>query len=305
VDSAIGEAVSIIERENRKHCLFFAVDVVHAKMVSEALRKRGWYAPYITGKTEQQDRDRMLRDFNSGHLRAVVSIQVLTEGYDAPHIDCIVLLRPTLSKGLYYQMVGRGLRLHPDKKDCLCLDMAGLIDEHGPIDLVGTGLQTAMATCFDCRESFSRATRVCPSCGWTIPKQEVERLEQVERERRMHADKASSKSILSNEPMTVKVDTVYLRRHVKEGYPDSLCVKYRSGMATYNEWVCLDHPGEIGNKAQRWWAERFGKSKGRVSVRDAIENLLATSEILSWTKSITVVKMGKWFQVVGYNKQEA
>jgi DNA repair protein RadD len=117
----------------------------------------------------------------------------------------------------------------------------------------------------------------------------------------MHADKASNKSILSNEPITVKVDAVYVRRHCKEGSPDSLCVKYRSGMATYNEWVCLDHPGEIGNKAQRWWAERFGKSKDRVSVQDALGNLLASSTILDYTKTITVKKDGKWWKVQGYN----
>ena len=301
VDAAIGEAVAIIEKEQRKHIVFFCVDVEHCRKVSESLRRHGIYAPYLTGKTSDDDRDRLVKDFRNGSLRAVCNVNVLTEGFDAPHIDCIVLLRPTLSPGLYSQMVGRGLRIHPSKSDCLVLDFGNCIDEHGPIDLVGTGLQTAMACCFNCRESFSRATRVCPACGWEIPKQEIERLEQVERERRMHADKASNKSILSNEPITVKVDAVYLRRHVKEGQPDSLCVQYRCGMSIYREWICLDHTGEIGNKAQRWWAERFGKSKGRVSVQDALGNLLASSTILDYTKTITVKKDGKWWKVGGYN----
>ena len=304
VDAAIREAISIIERENRKHCLFFCVDVDHAALVSSALRKHGWYAPFITGKTSQENRDKILRDFNSGYLRGVCSIQVLTEGYDAPHIDCIVLLRPTLSKGLYYQMIGRGLRLHPDKQDCLCLDMAGLIDEHGPIDLLSDGQYTALATCLDCRESFSRATRVCPSCGWEIPKIEIERLEQVERERRMHSIKASNKSILSNEPMTFPVDAIYIARHCKEGSPDSVRVQYRSGMAVYREWVLLDHPGPEGDKAQRWWTERFGRSKSRITVKDALENLFATSTLLDYTKTITVRKDGKWWSIIGYNQND-
>lgn len=302
VDTAVRETAAIINSESRKHIVFFCVDIEHCKSVSEALRRYGIYAPYLTGKTSQSDRDRLIKDFREGNIQAVCNVNVLTEGFDAPHIDCIVLLRPTLSPGLYSQMVGRGLRPHPSKSDCLVLDFGSLIDEHGPIDLVGTGLQTAMATCFDCRESFSRATRVCPSCGWEIPKVEIERLEQKERERRMHSEKASNKSILSNEPMILPVDSVYLSRYVKPGSPDSLSVKYRSGLSVYREWVCLDHPGEIGNKAQRWWAERFGRPKGRVSVKDALENLLATSELLSYTRTITVQKNGKWWQVVAYNE---
>jgi len=305
VQAAISEAVAIINAENRKHIIFFCVDVQHCKQVSEELRRHGIYAPYVTGKTSQSDRDRITRDHKSGYLRAVCCVNIYTEGYDVPPIDCVVLLRPTLSPGLFSQMVGRGLRIDSTKSDCLILDFGGCIDEHGPIDLLGTGHITALATCCRCRESFSRAVRVCPSCGWEIPKVEIERLETVERERRMHADKASNKSILSNEPITVPVESVYLSRHVKEGSPDSLRVQYRSGLSIYREWVCLDHPGEIGNKAQRWWQERFGKQKKRVTVKDALENLLATSEILSWTKSVTVVKIGKYWQIVGYNKQEA
>ena len=58
---------------------------------------------------------------------------MLTTGFDAPHIDCVVLLRPTLSPGLYYQMVGRGFRLHPGKMNCLVLDFGGNVVRHGPV----------------------------------------------------------------------------------------------------------------------------------------------------------------------------
>lgn len=60
----------------------------------------------------------------------------LTTGFDAPNIDCVVLLRPTASPGFYYQMVGRGFRLHPSKTDCLVLDYGGNILRHGPVDAI-------------------------------------------------------------------------------------------------------------------------------------------------------------------------
>lgn len=304
VVSAVAEAVRIINAEDRKAVVFFCVDIEHCKRVSAELRRHGIFAPYITSKTPDDERDRLVRDFKAGHIRAVCNINVLTEGFDAPHIDCVVLLRPTLSAGLFSQMVGRGLRLFNAKTYCLVLDFAGCIDEHGPIDLLG-GQPVVMATCQNCRESFSRAIRVCPACGWEIPKQEIDRLDIVERERRMHGDKASSKSILSGEPETLKVDSVYVARHVKPGSPDSLKVQYRCGLSMFREWVCLDHPGFAGEKAHAWWRQRFPKTSS--TVNEALQNMFLGQSLLEFTKTITVKRNGKHYEVIGYNQplQEA
>jgi DNA repair protein RadD len=303
VEAAVREAVSIINQEQRKHIVFFCVDVEHCEKVSNTLRKYGIYAPCITGKTKSFQRDKILNDFRAGKLRAICNVNVLTEGFDAPNIDCIVLLRPTLSPGLYSQMVGRGLRLFVGKQDCLVLDFANCIDEHGPIDLVGQGHTVIEATCQNCRESFSRAIRRCPQCGWEIPKQEVERLEQKERERRLHGDKASSKSILSNEPETVKVEAVYVARHVKPGQPDSIKVQYRSGMSMFREWICLNHEGYAGQRAQKWYSERVGKQDHKVTVNEALENMFLSQAVLEYTKTITVRRNKKYYEIVGYNKE--
>lgn len=300
VSAAVAEVARIIEAENRRSIIIFCVDIEHCEKVSRELRRFGIYAPYLTGKTRPDDRDRMLRDFREGRTRAMCNVNVLTEGFDAPCIDCVILLRPTLSAGLYSQMVGRGLRLHALKSHCLVLDFAGCIEEHGPIDLLG-GQRAAMATCGQCRESFSRAVKVCPACDWEIPKQEIDRLESVERERRMHGDKASSKSILSHEPETLKVDSVFVARHVKEGSPDSLKVQYRCGLSMFREWICLDHDGIAGQKALSWWQKRFGKGK-TATVNDSMGDMFLRQSILEWTKTITVRKTGKFFEIVGYNQ---
>ena len=304
IRSTVDEAIRIMTVEQRSSAVFFCVDIEHCKLVSKELDRRGIYAPFLTGKTRQNDRDRLIKDFKEQRIRAVCNVNVLTEGFDAPHIDTIVLLRPTLSPGLFSQMVGRGLRLHPSKAHCLVLDFAGCIDEHGPLDLLG-GQKVVMATCQECRESFSRAIKICPSCGWEIPKHEVDRLDTVERERRMHGDKASSKSILSHEPEVVPVNSIYVSRHIKPGSPDSLRVQYRCGMSMFREWVCLDHPGYPGTRAQTWIHKYGGyEGKDKVSVNDAISDMFLSQKLLETIKTITVKRNGKFFEVVGYNQKK-
>ena len=122
---------------DRKHSVFFCVSILHAGIVSEQLHRMGIDAPVITGETAGSERDHLLHDFNEGQFRAIVNVGVLTEGWDAPLVDCIVLLRPTKSASLYVQMVGRGLRLHPSKSHCLILDFGGNIQRLGPVDQAG------------------------------------------------------------------------------------------------------------------------------------------------------------------------
>jgi hypothetical protein len=77
-------------------------------------------AEHVDGQSP--DRKEILARFSRGETRVLTNAMLLTEGYDEPSIDCVVCLRPTKVRGLYSQIVGRGTRLHPGKKDCLILD---------------------------------------------------------------------------------------------------------------------------------------------------------------------------------------
>jgi DNA repair protein RadD len=302
VYDAVSEAVRIIHGERRRSIVFYCVDIDHCTKVSRALNSFGIYAPTITSKTHHLDRDKILRDFSSGIIPAICNVNVLTEGFDAPGIDCIVLLRPTLSAGLFSQMVGRGLRICGGKADCLVLDFANCIDEHGPIDLLG-GEVTVLAVCQECRETFSRALKSCPHCGWILPKQERDKIEEVERNKRMHGKTASTKSILSNEPEILKVDSIYVSRHKKPGSPDSVRVQFRSGLRMLRHWITLDHPGPAGVLAQQWWRRFISVPRGHITtVSEALSDLFVSEKLLDAIKTITVVRKGKWFEVVDYNK---
>ena len=71
-------------------------------------------------------RNKTINNFKKKKLKYLVNVSVLTTGFDAPHVDVISILRPTESNSLYQQIVGRGLRLSPDKKDCYILDYTGM-----------------------------------------------------------------------------------------------------------------------------------------------------------------------------------
>lgn len=300
VTAAVRNAMRIIIAENRKAVIFFCVDVDHCHRVSQELRKYGVDAPAVTGKTPKRDRERYAKGFIEGRYKALCNVNVYTEGFNAKRTDCIVLLRPTLSMGMYSQMVGRGLRTHPSKEDCLVLDFAGCIAEHGPIDALDPG-SVALIDCAECGDAFSRAVGACPHCGWVIPPREVERFEREEAERRMHEATVARQAILSAQPFEVPVSAVLVNRHSKPGQPDSLRITYRSGLATYNEWICLDHSGYAGMKARRWWAERFGSEDARdITVDQALNSIFTVAILEAKTKTITVKKTGKYFEVIGH-----
>ncbi len=122
----VGEIVAAYE-ENclARKTIVFVVSVAQAHAVADALKARGHAAAAVSGETEPTTRKRILRELASGELRCVVNCMVLTEGFDSPSVDAVILGRPTQSKPMMIQSVGRGLRTHPGKTDCLVIDMVG------------------------------------------------------------------------------------------------------------------------------------------------------------------------------------
>ena len=106
-----------------------------ALLTSSAFNHRGVRAAAVSGAMPLDERRLLLRRFDRGELDVIVNCMVLTEGYDAPRVDCIVVARPTKSRALYTQMVGRGTRRHPDKTDCLVLDVVGASAEHSLVTI--------------------------------------------------------------------------------------------------------------------------------------------------------------------------
>ncbi|GKZ35988.1 hypothetical protein AbraIFM66950_006861 [Aspergillus brasiliensis] len=113
---------------DRKSTLVFCVDVEHTRQLTEAFRALGIDARYITAGTPRDVRDEQLRAFRNQEYPVLLNCGLFTEGTDIPNIDCVLLARPTRSRNLLIQMIGRGLRLHPGKKDCHIIDMVATLD---------------------------------------------------------------------------------------------------------------------------------------------------------------------------------
>jgi len=286
---------------DRKSWLIFCAGVKSAGHVRDALQAAGVRAECVTGDTPPQERDRIIADFKAGRIRAITNADVLTVGFDAPNVDMIAMLRPTLSTGLYVQICGRGTRLHPDKTDCLVLDFAGNVRRFGPVDTIEIREKRAKSDedeakvkedqvrakeCPNCMTLAGLSARVCKVCGHEWPPAVI------------HEREADTTPIMSrdikNDPQEIALLSWSAKRHVKFGSPDSLRIEYLAGVQTYRKWLAFDHKGYGRDKAQRWWLKH-----GPAPAPESVESALVRFGELTKPSHITVKPDGKWADVVG------
>ncbi|KAM5444468.1 putative ATP-dependent helicase IRC3 [Microsporum audouinii] len=115
--------------KERKSTLVFCVDIEHVKGLTAKFRGMGVDARYITGQSSKDVRAKELEAFRNYEFPVLVNCGLFTEGTDIPNIDCVLLARPTRSKNLLIQMIGRGLRLHPGKSNCHIIDMVASLNQ--------------------------------------------------------------------------------------------------------------------------------------------------------------------------------
>jgi len=255
------------QADGRKSILVFGSSIKHCNQICEYIDAKADVTLYggnsgasyrmVTGDTESGYRNDAVDDFRAGKYRFLVNMGVYTTGFDAPNVDCVVLLRPTASPGLYVQMVGRGVRISEGKHNCLVLDYGDNVVRHGPVDMVkgeqpkgSKGGGTApVKECPQCNTYNHAARRICEQCGYVWPAIEHK-----------HTTTASDANVLSGGvPVLCRypVAEVYYSLHKKEGKTPSICVEYNVGPGKYiKEWVCAFHEGYARVKAEKWWNAR-------------------------------------------------
>jgi superfamily II DNA or RNA helicase len=112
-----------LDHASGRQALCFAVTVTHAEHLTETFTRFEIRAAMVCGETPPEERRRILHDYEQGEIAVLCNVGVLTEGYDAPQTSCIILARPTQSRALFVQCIGRGTRLAPGKRDCIILDI--------------------------------------------------------------------------------------------------------------------------------------------------------------------------------------
>ena len=301
-EAVVDEVISLAS--TRSSWLFFCTGVDHAYHVRDILSSRGIPAACVTGETPKKEREEILSGFKDGTIKAVTNANVLTTGFDYPDIDLIVMMRPTMSPGLYMQMAGRGLRPKTNGGDCIVLDFAGVVAQHGPIISVrpprkkGKGEPGVFPSkiCPQCDEIIAAQAKTCPSCGYVFP------VEEKGPDWYLHNDDISG---LANTVMRVRSWRWELHTGKTSG-KQSLQVSYFGDLSdpVIREWHVVFHPGYAGQYALEQLAIIARHSGVDIWAPDSPE---AVVEVLNAGKPPSVVefrKSGKYYRVK-YSRWEA
>ena len=167
----------------KRRTIAFAVNVQHAKNLAATFENHGIPSAYVCGRTPIKTRNKIYQQLAEGEILVLSSCGALSEGFDVPAVNAVILSRPTQSKALYCQQLGRGLRLSPetDKQDCIVLDQAGNVLRHKFVEDLkevsltpgqekGEGGEATMKVCPEddggCGAILYSFQMTCPHCGY-------------------------------------------------------------------------------------------------------------------------------------------
>lgn len=279
-------------KDIRKAWLVFAIDIEHCEHIAEQLQQAGIIAVAVHSRMNV-DRQLILDMFKAGNIQAIVSVETLTTGFDAPTIDLIALLRPTQSPVLHVQMLGRGMRIHENKTNCLVLDFAGNVRALGPVDAVtvtakkkgkGSNKNGFTRICPECAEIVHISKKQCTACGFTFPVKPT------------LYDEAQEAPILKQQGKiwTAKVNKINATIHKKVGKVPSLKITYYNNMfGLVSEWVTLEHKGYPRKRAVDWWSNN---AKGRIP--DTVQEAFDRRNEIRIPTQLTIEKYGKYPSII-------
>lgn len=299
-------AETVDKCKDRKAIIIFCSGVDHAGTVASIIEElTGEDVGLVTGNTLPLERDSALRRFKGNDLmplRWLINVNVLTEGFDATRTDCVVMMRATVSPGLFAQAIGRGFRVDPSKKDCLILDYGGNISRHGPVNDPEFGrkkkeekedAEAPMKKCPSCENMVAAGVVFCPFCAHFFNRNPIE----LDEEHDSH-----NQIIAQPEWKDVQESHFFLHRKLTDESSRTLRVDYQISLTQrISEYVCLEHNGYALQKAVEWWHKHTIAEKPQ-TIEDAIE--LSSAGALRVAKRILVKKEGKYWRIMDHEFDE-
>ena len=273
VNSKVAEDIRQHMNNGRKSCIVFCTSIEHINAMVKAIQDLGDFklrVASIDGSDTKYKRDKVIEDFTAGYLNILVSCDVLTTGFNVPHIDLIAYVRATISPILHVQILGRGTRKAAGKENCMILDYGGNIARHGPIDNVKMPKaprasknknEAPMKLCPNCDSELHFAVRVCKHCDFEFPPMETER------KANMHASQLPAYSGKGKQKpdkiiSTYEIDSTMAFVHRKKDSSTVTCrIDYYWGMKKKaSEWLCFNHAAGTfpRKKASEWWRDNVG-----------------------------------------------
>lgn len=319
----------------RGRCSFlvFTTGVKHTRHVVAELNRMGTPALGVHSQMEPGldigTRDDNIRHFKAGNVAALVNYGVLTTGFNHKPIDCIVILRPTMSPGLWVQMLGRGTRPYDFrterdvtlrnafpivKQNCLVLDFAANTRRLGPINdpvipkkkgKKGTGM-APYKVCPHCMTYNHARARFCIECKAEFPQRpdildtKAATEELIRKERLLKPEQPPEPLVIEEFPVT----RVEYHRHESRDRtkPPSLKVTYFCGLRIFTEWLNFEHTERfVRHKARDAWRLMETAATGQCGdPPETIDEALARLDQLRPPSAIRVLLKSKWPDVVGY-----
>lgn len=282
----------------RKLWIIFSSGLSHSEHICQELNQHNISCAAIDGDMSEMERESLFKKAANGELRCLVNYATLTTGVDLPAIDLVALLRKTKSTSLYQQMIGRGLRVAEDKKNCAVLDFCNNVTYHGCLDNViirdKTSAEGEMPAkeCPKCHSVIAAGYKVCPDCGYTFPPPKP-----------TFEGKAKKAPLLTSQipviPDWREVQMVNYFIHKKAGSSDSLKVMYKTDFGWATEWHSFGHNSSYAReKANSWWMARGGPKPYPATALEAL-NRISEIAAIKVTK-IRVKKEGKYDRIINY-----
>lgn len=246
---------------NRRSWMIFAAGIEHAEHVALMLRGSfGVPAAAVHSKMKRTEVDEIIEQFKAGQLRCIVNKDILTTGFDHPPIDLIGMLRPTMSPGLWVQMLGRGMRPFPMKENCLVLDFAANTARLGPVNDPnvprpkgeGPPRDSPVKLCDACGTYNHSSRRTCEGCGYEFPIAYT-------LEPNINAEASEEELLRSELPQVEMIDVqrVVYDRHVSRAGAVSVKAAYYCGLRTFYEYLKFEDAKPYAiHKAHDWLRQR-------------------------------------------------
>lgn len=317
---ACTEMIAMADQQDRKHCIIFGVSVKHCTKIAEIIRDlTGEPVGEIYGHTLPLERDMTLRSFGEKKLRWMVNCNVLTEGFDAPHIDLVAFMRATTSPGLFAQGAGRGMRPAIGKESCTVLDFGANIERHGALtdkdygkkkkkkDDDDAGVEPTKE-CPECESRCNISCVFCPTCGFMFDMKQAP-----------NHEGASEKDLDIMQPDTPETISVYgmeMYRHKGKTDPETGVKKPDTLKAIYlkdpngafsnwrdcvSEWICIEHGGWAREKAEKWF-KKFSVADAPTVIEDVLE--AQERHMMRIPVALTIKKDGKYFRILDHHFED-
>ncbi|MBT9282080.1 MAG: DEAD/DEAH box helicase family protein [Hydrogenibacillus schlegelii] len=301
VERDLARAIDVPDRNKavvqayRRHAdgrkaIVFAAGVRHAESLVGEFRKDGVRAEAVFGHTPAEERRAVLERFRAGEIPVLVNVAVLTEGFDEPSVEAVILARPTKSLVLYTQMVGRGTRLSPGKDRVILIDVVDATVRHRLItidELIGVpGRVKSGRRISDVvrEEEKERTERYVAAVRMVAPEIESHRVESIFRDLRV--PEYDWRDVL---------DAVETHREDREAYD--------AGREAFRmQWG--DNPDTPLTEKQRaalvafGWPERHVKKLTRYEASFALDRHLALLEDVRWRRAVA------WAEVLGTTPED-